>query len=643
MTRHISALSRLRPLAVLGIFYLITSFLLRMILWGSFGTDVGVTLNELLVALAIGVVSDLVELVYLFGPCVFFVLLISERFYQGRVMTVLGRVATFLTVFGIIYLSFVEYFFFEEFNSRFNLVSVDYLLYPHEVFVNLWESYPIAWYLSGSLIVSYCIYRLLRRYTVNTRDSLYSSPQGLPLKIRMLPIACYSILLGLLVFSRNSDLITFSENRVANEIGRNGIGSFFCALRTEELDYEAFYATLPNQEAFTVLRTNLGKYGSDKFEQVDSIQRTFPARPEGLGKKNVIIVAEESFGAGFVGSYGDSRGLTPHFDALAKRSLLFKNAFATGTRTVRGLEAIAVSFPPIPSESILKRPGNENIATIGQVFKSHGYHTSFLYGGFGMFDNMNHFFGSNGFELSDRTDIKNVTFSNIWGVCDEDLFHHALDYYDKVAQTGQPFFSIIMSTSNHKPYTFPEGIPGIPSRGGGRDAGVKYADYALGKLFEAAPAHEWYKDTIFIVVADHDARVYGREQVPLERYRIPMLIFSPNHVTPGEVTTSTSQIDIAPTILGMLGLPYSAPFYGRDVLRAPAGESPPILLSHNHDVALYQDNKLLVLGLNKSADLYQVDPITFEQKVIPMEEDYRERAIAYYQTAFELFENHHYE
>ena len=203
----------------------------------------------------------------------------------------------------------------------------------------------------------------------------------------------------------------------------------------------------------------------------------------GLGKFNVVLVAEESFGCEHVDACGAGRGLTPEFDALAGQGLFFTNAYATGTRTVRGLEAITASIPPIPSESILKRPGYEKVANWGEIMADLGYRTSFLYGGIGQFDNMNNFFAAHGYQVSYRSDIPDPRFGNIWGVSDQDLFDHALDYFDAEHASGQPFFSLIMSTSNHKPYTFPEGGP---AEGGGRKAGVRYSDYALGEFFRKA-------------------------------------------------------------------------------------------------------------------------------------------------------------
>ena len=192
--------------------------------------------------------------------------------------------------------------------------------------------------------------------------------------------------------------------------------------------------------------------------------------------------------------------------------LCIRHAHGAGPRGFREFD------PPIPTVSILRRPGNEHIATWGAVMRSLGYRTSFLYGGYGYFDNMNYFFGQNGFDVVDRRSIRSIRFANIWGVSDEDLFDHSLAYLDSIHASGKPFFSIIMTTSNHKPFTFRPGLErlGIPPEGGGRGAGVRYADFALGEFLRHAKDHAWFDDTIFVVAADHGARVYGAEQIPLQ-------------------------------------------------------------------------------------------------------------------------------
>jgi phosphoglycerol transferase MdoB-like AlkP superfamily enzyme len=197
-----------------------------------------------------------------------------------------------------------------------------------------------------------------------------------------------------------------------------------------------------------------------------------------------------------------------------------------------------------------------------------------------------------------------------------------------------------MTTSNHKPFTFPPGVPDVPESGGGRTAGVRYADHALGQFFAEAHTRPWFRNTLFVVIADHDSRVYGREEVPVEHYRIPVLLLAPDKLPAGTSQKTFSNMDLAPTVLGLLGLPYSAPFYGVDVLDAQVPSSRPVLFSHNHDVAIYQDGRLSVVGLRKSEQSFVLQdgrgtPVAPDRPALDL-------LTAYLQTAYELFRDHRY-
>ncbi len=435
-----------------------------------------------------------------------------------------------------------------------------------------------------------------------------------------------------------------SDNRVANEIAANGSSSFFRALRTNEIDYHTYYASRPTQTNLRNLVAHLGKEGGAFTRLAEGrLDRSFPANPNGLGKLNVVVVS-----SGIVRRrVQQAVRLLARLDAgvrshRAAGRVVPAHVRVSGTRTVRGLEAIATSLPPIPSVSVLRRPGNEGIANWGSVMREQGYSTSFLYGGYGYFDNMNYFFGHNGFEVRDREQIPQpVRFENIWGVADEDLFDSALHYFDEQAKTGKPFFSIIMTTSNHKPFTFRDGVPGVKPKGGGRESGVRYADFAQGYFIREAQKHAWFDNTLFIIVADHGARVYGREDIPLKSYEIPMVFYSPKHLRPARVDSLTTQIDIAPTVLGLLGFSYHAPFFGEDVLN-DSKEQRVAFFSHNHDVALYQNGELAILGLNKTVQNVFYDEKTDSYRPAPLNPQLNDLAVAYYQTAFELFRQRRY-
>jgi phosphoglycerol transferase MdoB-like AlkP superfamily enzyme len=628
-------LGRLFPLIALSALYLVLSLLSRFILWSLFSKEGGVSFSHLPAILILGMLNDFVVLVYATIPATLYLSLLPVQWFKSSVNRRFLQSTVFTTVFGMLYLIAVEYFFFEEFNSRFNLVAVDYLLYPTEVLTNIWDSYPVVWCLLGTFIMAVLITRVIWSKISGVLDGSLAMSQ----RMKLLGV---HLALALAVYAGvSADTFAFSTNRVANEMSANGISSFFRAFRTNEISYNIHYHTIDSATAFSIMRNHLKDNGAHFVSKPDSLQRSVPEKAGGLGKMNVVVVVEESFGSEFVGALGDKRGLTTNFDRLSKEGILFTHLYASGTRTVRGLEAITLSLPPIPSESVVKRPGNEDMTSWGKIMAQNGYQTSFLYGGYGYFDNMNYFFQTNGFAISDRSSIAQPKFANIWGVSDEDLFNHAIGYFDKQEATGKPFFSIIMSTSNHKPFTFPEGTPGVPAKGGGREAGIRYADYALGRFIEQSRSHSWFDDTLFVIVADHGARVYGREQIPVKTYEIPLLLYAPGRLAANKVNSVMSQIDIAPTVLGLLGLPYQASFYGHDMLSANT-KSNTIVFNHNYNVAIMQDNQLTVLGLGKKISSFAYDAKSNKQIPVTVNPQAAELAVSYYQTAYELFKRHQY-
>ena len=218
--------------------------------------------------------------------------------------------------------------------------------------------------------------------------------------------------------------------------------------------------------------------------------------------------------------------------------------------------------------SILRQEGNEHLQTIGSIFRDKGYDLKWIYGGYGYFDNMNYFFGNNGFQVLDRhsMDDSEVTHSTIWGVCDEDLFRRAVREADESCGRGKPFLQVVFTTSNHRPYTYPEGRIDIPSHTG-RMGAVKYADYAVGAFVEEARTRPWFDNTLFVFVGDHGAGSAGKQALNPETHRIFSIFYAPALLKPERRETPVSQIDVLPTLLGLLKWPYDAAFYGKDALK----------------------------------------------------------------------------
>ncbi len=577
-----------------------------------------------------GLLMDLVTLSYLGVPYLGFLVVAPRRLYSSQRFTPFLHAAAIASLYFIIFVAVAEWFFFEEFAARFNFIAVDYLIYTQEVMGNIWESYPLVPILLGILLGTLGIWWPLRKAVGASQRSQESfGMRGL----RAAPWLGAALFFGL---TARLDWSRVSENNYANEIASNGIYSFVSAFGANQLDYETFYPLLDPEEAMAKLKEQLAEPKAQFLspDPWDLKRKVANGGPLGGKRLNVALIVVESLSGEFVGALGGGKKLTPRLDRLASHSLVFTNIYATGTRTDRGLEAIVLSVPPTPGRSLVKRPGNENLFSLGWVFKQEGYRVEFIYGGYGYFDNMNYFFSHNGFQVVDRKDFESreITFSNAWGVCDEDLYRKALSRMRESWENREPFFGLILTTSNHRPYTYPEGRVKVPS-GKGRKGAVLYTDWAIGHFLEEARKEPWFEDTIFVVVADHCANSAGKAALPVDRYRIPLLIYAPKWVGPGRVETLGSQMDLAPTLLGLLGVDYTSKFLGRDLLGMSPEEGRAFMGTYQK-LGYLRGERLVVLDVRKPPAHYLFVPGKRDLKPLDPHAEIAQEAISFYQGAY---------
>ncbi|PSL34680.1 LTA synthase family protein [Chitinophaga ginsengisoli] len=536
-------------------------------------------------------------------------------------------VSTALVVFVLLFNAVAEWAFWQEFSTRYNFIAVDYLVYTTEVLGNITESYPLVPILSTAGVLTIVIVFLLRK---PIRASVVSP---FPF-VKRSAVAISLLLMPLLVYYAVQEKWRhFSRNEYANSLAGNGLYEFAVAFTQNELDFYKFYQTIPDTTAFSLLRKQLATPNSH-FVSNDpySIEREI-AYPGPERKLNVVLISVESLSASFMHAFGGNENITPFLDSLAQHSLLFTNLYSSGTRTVRGLEALSLSIPPTPGQSIVKRPDNGHLFSLGSVLRSHGYTTQYIYGGYSYFDNMKEFFSHNGYSVIDRSAIPadQVHYQNIWGVADEDLFDLSLHVLDKDNQAGKPFFAHIMTVSNHRPFTYPDGRIDIPAARQVREGAVKYTDYAINKFLRDAQHKPWYDSTVFVIVADHCAGSAGSVELPVTGYHIPMLIYAPKILQPREVNTLTAQIDVAPTILGLMNLHYRSKFFGQDVLHMPA-EKERAFISTYQGLGYLRNGKLLVQSPVKNIQEYLPDFKNGNETTVQVEGDLANEAIAYYQS-----------
>lgn len=556
---------------------------------------------------------------------------------KERLRIVLMNIMLLIAFIAIIFNAISEWFFWEEFSTRFNFIAVDYLIYTNEVIGNIQESYPINFIIIAIVIVAGSILFLVRKQLFNWVHICESiiTRSWKALSILFITIALY--------FAVPEKWHHFSKNEYANELAANGIYQFAVAFKNNDLDFYKFYKTIPNEEAFKIIRAQLKDSNSTFMSNnIFNVERNIISKKEEK-KLNVVLISIESLSGDFMKHFGNNQNITPYLDSLVDKSMFFTNLYASGTRTVRGLEALTLSLPPVPGQSIIKRPDNAKMFTIGSVFKSKGYITQYIYGGYSYFDNMQSFYSGNGYEVIDRSAINpaDIHYQNIWGVADEDEFTLAINTLDKNYAKQKPFFTHIMTVSNHRPFTYPDGRIDIPSSTQSREGAVKYTDYSINKFLKEAATKPWFAHTVFVIVADHCAGSAGSVQLPVTGYHIPLLIYSPLHIQPQVVTNLTAQIDIAPTIFGLLNFNYTSKFFGQDVFSSNQN-------NRRAYISTYQG-----LGFLKNDQLIIQSPVRKINQFIPnfktgaatstqLNDTLATLATSFYQTASWLIKNKKY-
>jgi len=498
----------------------------------------------------------------------------------------------------------VTFQFIKEYDVRPNRLFIEYLVYPKEVLGMLLKGYIFEFFfgLISFLFIIYISLKAGKKYFLqNVKTSfLY--------KLAVFFLIAFFIFMG----GRSSfghrpfspSNVSFSDDFLLNDLGLNSLYSvLYSAYRMgDEGNPAKLYGNLDKKRVFKLVSKEIGA----KVENLQSPLKKFIESSETNGKKkNIVIILEESFGAEFVGSLG-GENLAPELEKLSKQGVWFEKLYATGTRSVRGIEAVISGFPPTPGRSIVKLGKSQtNFFTIAGFLSDNGYSTSFIYGGDSNFDNMKRFFLGNGFEkIIDEKDYENPEFKGTWGVSDNDLFKKANEYFSENYE--KPFFSLIFTSSNHSPFEVPDMPEGFyPEDGKSVKNAVKYADYALGRFFERAKKSNYWKNTVFLIVADHNSRVYGDQLIPVKRFKIPGLIIGEG-IKPVIYKKTISQIDLPPTVLSIAGLSGYTPMPGYNIVGSQEKnfKGRAILQFYKKQAYISGDNKMIILQPGKRAEEY---------------------------------------
>ncbi|MGV6826713.1 MAG: LTA synthase family protein [bacterium] len=557
---------------------------------------------------------------------------LSPLFFTHRKLFGVWR--GFMLIYTTVWFAFICFMefstpsFINQYDSRPNYLFVEYLEHYREIGATLLAEYPLQLLIAAFLVplLTWAHYLVYRRITILER------PMHWLAAILLVPVIMSSMLMGarstLGHRPANPATVAVTNDHLVNELALSSAYTLMFAIYQSRYDRKGGkpYGKMPFEQVVDIIRDEM-EVGADSFtsEQYPTWHKQQSVNPR-KRPYNLVIILEESLGAEFVGKLG-GLSLTPNIDRLADDGIWFENLYATGTRSVRGIEAVTTGFLPTPAISVVKQnKAQRDFFTLASYLKQFGYDTGFIYGGESHFDNMRGFFKGNGFNyVIDHKDYGNPIFKGSWGVSDEDLFNMA-DQKFRSYSLDQPFFSLIFSSSFHSPFEFPDGR--IERNGNDEHDAVKYADYAVGQFINKARHSPYWENTIFIVIADHNSRVYGDALVPIERFHIPGLILG-GPVQPDVITTQASQIDIAPTLLSLMGVSGEHPMIGRDLTRTEMRNAVGRSIMQFYKVSAYREKDQVVVLR------YDLPPAIFDyrdNKLVPSDlqnEELVEKALAY--------------
>ena len=466
--------------------------------------------------------------------------------------------------------------FIAQYDSRPNYLFVEYLGHGKEVGGTLvkdfWPHLLVAAVLLPVLASTYAWLSRPKRQTATIRPWLV-----VPLSVLLLFVLGVCARGSLSHRPANPATVALTTDHLVNEIPLSSLYTVTYAMyQSRKAEEGGFtYAEMPEARVIDIVRRESGLPDAaftDPSSPMRHRQTSLQPRARPL---NLVIVLEESLGAEFVGRLG-GLPLTPNLQRLGDQGIWFENLYATGTRSVRGIEAVVSGFPPTSAVSTVKLAKSQsNFFTLASFLKQHGYESTFYYGGESHFDNMRGFFMGNGFDrVLELNDMPANAFIGTWGASDGDLLDVAHRQFSQ-RPADKPFFALVFTSSNHSPFEFPDGGFDLHEQPKNTvNNAVKYADHALGRFFDKAKKSAYWENTLFLVVADHNSRVYGRSVIPIERFHIPGVILGGAVQTPERIHTLASQIDLAPTLISMMGLSGEHPLTGRD-LSDPAQRARP--------------------------------------------------------------------
>ena len=357
----------------------------------------------------------------------------------------------------------------------------------------------------------------------------------------------------------------YCDDPFLNQLGINPAFNLLTSALDDMRKENSELHLIPYGEAITAARQSLGITGPVDSMHVMRRMVTTTGEPQ---KCNVVVILMESMSASLMQTFGQELHLTPTLDSLYNHSLAFTHYYSAGIHTNHGMTASLYSFPALMFRNLMKGTVTPHRTGIPTVLKHYGYHNMFFMTHEAQYDNMKAFFTTNGYDdIYSQEDYPKDEVVNSFGVSDHFLFGYALNKINRQAANKKPFFATILTISNHPPYVIPSFFK--PKTKEPETQIVEYADWSIGDFLKKAEKEPWYKNTIFVIMADH-GKLVGKAQTeaPESYNHIPLIIFGPG-IPEKHYDGLATQVDVMPTLLSLLNMSYEYDGFGQNVLKTP--------------------------------------------------------------------------
>ncbi len=522
--------------------------------------------------------------------------LIEHRWFRRLVAGYGGLVIAL----GIL-LCIADYYFYEEFGSRLNHNAIHYLGYDY-IWKTIFAQYPVGWAAVATIAVFMAGGWAMLKWGFDDRYNVGPVWHAVAWPTITTALVVLGIRGSLGPKALNTAPAYFSDNPAVTQLALNGMFTLREAI-TDTLDKNVkladIYDPLLAEQARRLAIGQILRSNDQSLSDPDNPLRRVTETGRERRDYNVVLVVMESMSWHYIGALGGEPDYTPNLNQLAAQGILMERCFSVGGRTTRGVCGIVSGFPDLPGDSVTTRQaGHSNFFTLANVLRERGYETMFIYGGQPYYDHRQAYLGGNGvdrFIFNDQ--FSSQTFRTHLGWCDGDLFTTA---HQTLSATGdRPFFAMMLTLAFHRDYKVPQGVvPPLPEARGHEHEdqinAVRYTDWAIGRFMEQARQAPYFDDTIFVFVADHSGGFLSNEPSPTS-YRVPFLIYAPSIV--GEqgrrVSATCSQMDVAPTILSLLGGRFTHTFFGSNVLDRTEGEGLAIIQTSDDSLVLIDGEGLV--------------------------------------------------